>query len=105
MDAQMKKGVLEMCILYRLKDQEIYGYELMKSIRQYFPDVYEGSIYTILRRLNATGYTRVTQNKSLNGPVRKYYTITQTGLEYLEQMLSEWKSIVNSVSALGIQIS
>src|SRR5659263_63921 len=77
MDAQMKKGVLEMCILYKLKDEELYGYEIMRSIRQIFPDVYEGSIYTILRRLNATGHTQITQKKSLNGPARKYYGITQ----------------------------
>lgn len=102
MDAQMKKGVLEMCILYKLKDEELYGYELMKLIRRFFPDVYEGSIYTILRRLNATGYTQVTQKKSLNGPPRKYYSITAAGSAYLEQMLKEWKGITNSTSALGI---
>ena len=100
MDAQMKKGVLEMCILYRLKNEELYGYELMKSIRQIFPDVYEGSIYTILRRLNAAGYTQITQKQSTNGPARKYYRITQTGMDYLDQMLAEWKAVVNSVSAL-----
>ena len=104
MDAQMKKGVLEMCILYKLKDEELYGYELMKSIRQIFPDVYEGSIYTILRRLNTTGHTQITQKKSLNGPARKYYGITQIGSEYLGQMLTEWKEVVNSVSALGIEV-
>ncbi|GAB6086924.1 PadR family transcriptional regulator [Alkaliphilus crotonatoxidans] len=104
MDTQMKKGVLEMCILYKLKDEELYGYELMKSIRQFFPDVYEGSIYTILRRLNATGYTQITQRKSLNGPARKYYHITKTGLEYLNRMLKEWEGIVNSVSSLGIKV-
>lgn len=104
MDAQMKKGVLEMCILYKLKDEELYGYELMKSIRQTFPDVYEGSIYTILRRLNTTDHTQITQRKSLNGPARKYYGITPTGSEYLDQMLTEWKEVVNSVSALGIKV-
>lgn len=104
MDAQLKKGVLEMCILYKLKDEELYGYELMKSIRQVFPDVYEGSIYTILRRLNATGHSQITQKKSLNGPARKYYGLTPTGLEHLDQMLAEWKAIFHSVSALGIKI-
>ena len=104
MDTQMKKGVLEMCILYQLKDEELYGYELMKSIRLVFPDVYEGSIYTILRRLNATGYTQITEKKSLNGPARKYYCLTPTGLEYLDQMLAEWGEILHSVSALGIKI-
>ena len=104
MDTQMKKGVLEMCILYQLKDEELYGYELMKSIRLVFPDVYEGSIYTILRRLNATGYTQIAEKKSLNGPARKYYRLTPTGLEYLDQMLAEWGEILHSVSALGIRI-
>lgn len=103
MDAQMKKGVLEMCILYKLKDEELYGYELMKSVRGVFPDVYEGSIYTILRRLNTTGHTQITQKKSLNGPARKYYSLTQTGLEYLGQMLKEWKEVVNGVTTLGIR--
>lgn len=103
MDTQMKKGVLEMCILYKLKDEELYGYELMKSIREVFPDVYEGSVYTILRRLNAMGYTQITEKKSLNGPARKYYSLTRTGLDYLNRMLDEWNEILRSVSALGIK--
>lgn len=49
MDVQMKKGVLEMCILFQLKDDKMYGYELMKAVWNHFPDVYEGSVYTILR--------------------------------------------------------
>ena len=102
MDAQMKKGVLEMCILFQLKDQLLYGYELMKSVRQVFPDVYEGSIYTILRRLNATGYADITQKESPNGPARKYYGITQAGEDYLNQMLVEWKTVVGGVTSFGI---
>lgn len=104
MDTQMKKGILEMCILFQLKNEPVYGYELMKSVRQVFPDVYEGSIYTILRRLNATGYTEITQIESPNGPVRKYYCITQSGLEYLNQMLDEWRTIVSGISSLGIPL-
>lgn len=102
MDAQMKKGVLEMCILFKLKDEPLYGYELMKSVRQVFPDVYEGSIYTILRRLNATGYTDITQQESPNGPARKYYGITQDGRDYLNEILAEWKIIASGVSSFGI---
>jgi PadR family transcriptional regulator PadR len=104
-DAQMKKGVLEMCILYKLKDQELYGYELMKSIRNVFPEVYEGTIYTILRRLNSAGYTRITQEKSPNGPVRKYYSMTETGADYLEQTLAEWNEVVKRVCSIGIETS
>lgn len=100
----MKKGVLEMCILFQLKNEPLYGYELMKSVRKVFPDVYEGSIYTILRRLNAMGYTEITQRESPNGPARKYYGITQFGLEYLNQMLDEWRTIVTGVSSMGILI-
>lgn len=102
MDTQMKKGILEMCILYKLKDAPLYGYELMKSVRQVFPDVYEGSVYTILRRLKTAGYTCVTQKKSPSGPTRKYYGITHTGQDYLRQSIEEWQAVVQGVTQLGI---
>lgn len=102
MDVQMKKGVLEMCILFRIKDGKLYGYELMKAVRQHFPDVYEGSVYAILRRLNAEGYTEITMGDSPNGPPRKYYSITERGRVYLAQMIYEWRSTVNSVASFGI---
>ncbi|MCB8815409.1 PadR family transcriptional regulator [Desulfosporosinus shakirovi] len=54
--------------------------------------------------MNATGYTQIAERKSLNGPARKYYRLTPTGLEYLDQMLAEWGEILHSVSALGIRI-
>lgn len=50
MDTQLKKGVLELAILYQLREGEEYGYEIMKRIREEFPDVYEGSVYAILRQ-------------------------------------------------------
>ncbi|MDF2909144.1 MAG: PadR family transcriptional regulator [Sporolactobacillus laevolacticus] len=103
MDTQMKKGILEMCILFMLKDEPLYGYELMKSVRQIFPDVYEGSVYTILRRLKATGYTNVIQKESPNGPIRKYYAITPNGHYYMDKSVKEWQSIVKGVIHLGIK--
>lgn len=104
MDTQMKKGILEMCILFKLKDEPLYGYKLMKSVRQVFPDVYEGSVYTILRRLKATGYTCVTQKESPSGPIRKYYEITNTGQDYLRQSIEEWQTVVYGVTQMGIKI-
>lgn len=104
MDTQMKKGILEMCILFKLKDEPLYGYELMKSIRKVFPDVYEGSVYTILRRLKATGFTSVSQKKSPAGPTRKYYGITPPGSDYLKQSIEEWRAVVKGATALGIKI-
>ncbi|MBP3039493.1 PadR family transcriptional regulator [Bacillaceae bacterium Marseille-Q3522] len=102
MDAQMKKGILQMCILFQLKGEPLYGYEVMKSVTKVFPDVYEGSIYTILRRLNKAGYTSITQKQSPNGPARKYYYLTETGREYLTQMIEEWRTVVKSVASFGI---
>lgn len=104
MDTQLKKGVLEMCILFLLKEDKLYGYELMKAVREHFPDVYEGSVYTILRRLNAEGYTGITLQDSPNGPPRKYYEITLKGKEYLEQITDEWNSMVKNVISLGIEL-
>jgi PadR family transcriptional regulator PadR len=101
---QMKKGILELCILFQIKDEQLYGYEIMKAIRQVFPDVYEGSIYTILRRLNKMGYAEITQRESPSGPPRKYYGITASGQEYLNEMLEEWRAIVQGVTSLGIHI-
>lgn len=51
MDTQLKKGVLEMCVLIRLSRKDMYGYEIMKIIQSVFPEVYDGSIYTILHRI------------------------------------------------------
>ncbi|MDN5276327.1 MAG: PadR family transcriptional regulator, regulatory protein PadR [Clostridiales bacterium] len=102
MNTQLKKGVLEMCILYQLKDRELYGYQIMKTIKDQFSDVYDGSIYAILRRLNAEGYTETYIKDSPSGPARKYYRITSAGIDYLNRMITEWQRMVGGVRRLGI---
>lgn len=102
MDTQLKKGVLEMCILYQLRTGEAYGYEIMKVVKDVFPDVYDGSIYAILRRLNADAYTESFMKDSLSGPQRKYYRITRAGEIYLEQNIKAWSTLVTGVKKLGI---
>ncbi|MCM8900037.1 PadR family transcriptional regulator [Caldicoprobacter algeriensis] len=102
MNTQLKKGVLELCILYQLKDKELYGYEIMKTIQEQFSDVYDGSIYAILRRLNAEGYTHTYTKDSPSGPARKYYRITPAGIDYLRRMIAEWQKMVEGVRRLGI---
>lgn len=102
MDTQLKKGILEMCILFQLTKGEMYGYEIMKIIKEVFPDVYDGSIYAILRRLNAEGYTETYMKESIGGPPRKYYRITLGGKEYSQNMITEWKKLMESVQLLGI---
>ena len=104
MDTQLKKGVLEMCILQQLGEDEAYGYEIMKVIKEVFPDVYDGSIYAILRRLNAEGHTASHMRESSNGPPRKYYRITPAGKTYLQETSGEWLLLVAGVQRLGICI-
>ena len=101
MDAQLKKGVLEMCILLQLRTRDMYGYEIMKIIQDAFPEVYDGSIYTILRRLKSEGHTETyMKDVPSGGPQRKYYHITPAGLEYTARMVSEWKRLTQSVEGM-----
>lgn len=102
MDTQLKKGILEMCILFQLTKNDMYGYEIMKIIKDVFPDVYDGSIYAILRRLNADGHTETYVRESTGGPPRKYYRVTPEGREYCKNITDEWKLLKDSVETLGI---
>lgn len=97
MEAQIKKGVLEMCVLHTIRDKEMYGYDVMKIMKQYFPEVNESTFYAILRRLHADNHAKVTLGKTSNGPTRKYYKITDTGLEYLQSSVDSWTRIRDKV--------
>ena len=102
MDAQLKKGVLAMCILYQLREQEEYGYEILRRIQAAFPDVYDGSVYAVLRRLAAEGYAETILRPSDSGPPRKYFRITPAGREYLTAAVDDWHSLQRQVHKLGI---
>lgn len=102
MDTQLKKGVLGMCVLQIIAEREIYGYEVMKRIQKEFPDIYEGSIYAVLRRLAADGCAETVMRPSENGPPRKYYSITKQGLQLLDETQEEWRQLRSGVERLGI---
>ncbi len=85
MIAQLKKGVLEICILHLIAKNELYGYEIMKEVTAAFPDTNESTVYTILRRLLAEGSTQTYSKGESGGPPRKYYRITQAGIEQYEK--------------------
>ena len=102
MHTQLRKGVLEMCILHQLQSTEAYGYEIMKVIKEVLPDVYDGSIYAVLRRLNADEKTSVVMKQSPNGPPRKYYRITTKGRLHLDEITREWARLVAGVKRLGV---
>lgn len=103
MDTQLKKGVLEMCILIQLSKHDMYGYEIMKIIKDVFPEVYDGSIYTILRRVNIEGYTETyMKDVPSGGPARKYYRLTQNGKVYCDKIKTEWNRMTESVKKLTV---
>jgi PadR family transcriptional regulator PadR len=99
----MKKGILEMCILYIISKKEMYGYEIMRLTKQAFPEVNEATIYTILRRLHSDNFTDTNIGSTSNGPQRKYYKITVLGTENLKKSIEEWKLTVWAVHMLGIE--
>ncbi|MCR4925009.1 MAG: PadR family transcriptional regulator [Clostridiales bacterium] len=99
MNTQLKKGVLELCVLSLLKSGDKYGYELAESISKEIA-ISEGTIYPILRRLRDEGCFEVYLRESSSGPPRKYYKITPHGLEIQEQLFSEWSKLTARVSNL-----
>lgn len=102
MNAQIKKGILEMCILHVISEEEMYGYDIMKKMNVYFPEVNESTFYSILRRLNKEGSTETYFGEVSNGPKRKYYRITPNGTEKLKEDVVSWKQINNIVKDIGI---
>lgn len=99
---QMKKGVLELCILHVTAGGDFYGYEIMKRVTEAFPDLNESTVYAILRRLHADGCTESYTGEVSGGPTRKYYRITETGKIRLEKMREEWREMLKSLEMLGI---
>ena len=102
MDSQMKKGILELCILHLISVEDFYGYTLIKRINTSFPEVEESTVYAILRRFLKEELTTTYSLDISSGPQRKYYSITQKGLDYLKKSQSDWKNLVQIVSDIGI---
>ncbi|MCI9392426.1 MAG: PadR family transcriptional regulator [Oscillospiraceae bacterium] len=102
MDAQMKKGVLELCLLQCLSGEPKYGYDVIQTMRAYFPEVTESTFYAVLRRLHKEGAAETFQGGASNGPVRKYYRLTDQGREQLEQLAEDWRRLREITEALGI---
>ncbi len=102
MDAQLKKGVLELCLLQCLSGEPKYGYDIIQTMRNCFPDVTESTFYAILRRLNKEGSASSFQGSESNGPVRKYYRLTEDGRERLAQMAADWRKLRIILEKMGI---
>lgn len=92
MDIQMKRGLLDVCVLAAIKDGESYGYQIIKDVKPYL-EISESTLYPILRRLEAAEMLTV-RTAEHNGRLRKYYQITPTGLERIEEFKEEWREIM-----------
>ncbi len=92
MDIQLKRGLLEVCVLAAIKDGESYGYKIIKDISPYV-EISESTLYPILRRLESAELLTV-YSAEHNGRLRKYYRITQVGLKRLEDFREEWREIM-----------
>ena len=100
-NAQLLKGILEACVLKYISREPNYGYEILAALKQYgFGTIGIGTLYPILLRLEQKGAVTTRQSVSPSGPSRKYYTITDVGVEILDRFYSEWISLTKSVSLL-----
>lgn len=93
MDVQLKRGLLEVCVLSAIKYEPSYGYQIVKDIKPYV-EITESTLYPILRRLEAGEYLTV-RSAEHNGRLRKYYHITDLGKEKIKAFSEEWKEILS----------
>ncbi len=93
MDIQMKRGLMDVCVLAAIKDGESYGYKIIKDMKPYM-ELSESTLYTILKRLETARMLTV-RTAEHGGRLRKYYRITNAGLKRIENFRDEWKEIVS----------
>lgn len=99
--SQLLKGILDGCILAIIEKEPVYGYELSKKLQDAgLVDVSEGTIYPVLLRLQKKGLIKGEMKASESGPNRKYYFLTDDGVEELEQIAEEWEKITVPVQKL-----
>ena len=91
MDVQLKRGLLDICVLRAIKDEDSYGYKIIKDMSPYV-EISESTLYPILRRLEAANLLTV-HTAIHNGRLRKYYHITSLGLMRIKTFISEWKEV------------
>ena len=93
MDNQLKRGLLDVCVLAAIKNEDSYGYQIIKDLKPCV-ELSESTLYTILKRLEAAQMLTV-RSAEHGGRLRKYYRITPLGLRRIEEFREEWKEIVS----------
>ena len=98
--AQMRKGILEFCILSLISGGDLYTSEILEALKKGKMLVVEGTVYPLLSRLKKSNYIQHVWKESTQGPPRKYYSITNHGLEHLKELVVSWSDINSSVKKL-----
>ena len=98
--SQMRKGMLEFCVLLLLRHGDAYASEIISRLKEAHMIVMEGTLYPLLTRLKNDGLLTYRWEESPSGPPRKYYSLTPVGSEFLQQLRLSWQEINNSVNHL-----
>lgn len=93
MDIQLKRGLLDVCVLAAIKNEDSYGYQIVKDMKPYV-EISESTLYPILRRLESAKLLTV-RTAEYNGRLRKYYRITPQGLQRIEDFKEEWAEMLS----------
>ncbi len=99
MNAQFKRGIIELCVLSYLVEEDLYGYAIIQAISAHI-DVSENTIYPILRRLTQEQYFKTYLQDSNEGAPRKYYQMTTKGFHYYLTLREEWDAFIGGVYAI-----
>ena len=92
MDIQLKRGLLDVCVLAAIAKEDSYGYKIIKDMKPYI-DMSESTLYTILKRLELADLLTVRSTEH-NGRLRKYYKITKAGIKRIEDFKEEWREVM-----------
>lgn len=98
--AQMRKGILEYCILSILAKKDLYTSDIIRALKENDLIVVEGTLYPLLTRQKNAGLLNYRWEESTQGPPRKYYGLTEIGRTYLKELDESWDSLINSVKSI-----
>jgi PadR family transcriptional regulator PadR len=98
--AQMRKGILEYCILSILAKKDLYTSDIISALKENDLIVVEGTLYPLLTRQKNAGLLNYRWEESTQGPPRKYYGLTEIGRTYLKELDESWDSLINSVKSI-----
>jgi PadR family transcriptional regulator PadR len=102
--AQMRKGILEYCILLILSKKDMYASDIINQLKGVEMIVVEGTLYPLLMRQKNAGLLTYRWEESTQGPPRKYYNITDIGRQFLEELDNSWKELVKTIDSLKTNV-